>query len=327
MQPFTYITARDRRGGRSRDCRRAARATRFLAGGTTLYDLMKLNVETPAPRRRYHRSAELDALRYVGERSWSSARLARMSDVAADPQLVARLSGARRVALEGGLAAAAQHGDAWAATCCSARAAPISAAASRSRATNASPGAAARRTEGIDRGHALLGGSDACIAVYPGDWAVALVAFDAKIDVLGPQGQRTIAVEELHREPGITPHIETVLEPERADPAHSCAGDAARPRVDLSQDPRPRILCLCARLGGCRAANGWRHRAGRADRDRRTRDAALARARGRAGACSAQALTPETARAAGEAALQGAKARPTTTASGSSSAHAPSPTP
>ena len=57
------------------------------------------------------------------------------------------------------------------------------------------PGQRLRRQDGIDRGHAVLGGSDACIAVYPGDWAVALVAFDAKMDVLGPKGQRTIPVE------------------------------------------------------------------------------------------------------------------------------------
>jgi xanthine dehydrogenase YagS FAD-binding subunit len=65
--------------------------------------------------------------------------------------------------------------------------------------------------QGIDRGHALLGGSDACIAVYPGDFAIALVAFDAQIDVLGPKGPRTLAVEELHREPQGTPDIETTL--------------------------------------------------------------------------------------------------------------------
>jgi xanthine dehydrogenase YagS FAD-binding subunit len=57
----------------------------------------------------------------------------------------------------------------------------------------------------------VLGVSDSCIAVYPGDWAVALVAFDAVIDVLGPKGQRTIVVEEMYREPGDTPEIENVL--------------------------------------------------------------------------------------------------------------------
>ena len=49
------------------------------------------------------------------------------------------------------------------------------------------PGSGCAARDGIDRGHALLGGSEACIAVYPGDLAVALVAFDAKVDVLGPK--------------------------------------------------------------------------------------------------------------------------------------------
>jgi xanthine dehydrogenase YagS FAD-binding subunit len=60
----------------------------------------------------------------------------------------------------------------------------------------------------------VLGVSDACIAVYPGDFAVALAAFDAQVDVQGPRGERTIALNELHREPGTTPHIETVLAPD-----------------------------------------------------------------------------------------------------------------
>jgi xanthine dehydrogenase YagS FAD-binding subunit len=75
------------------------------------------------------------------------------------------------------------------------------------------PGSGCAAIEGLDRGHAVLGGSDSCIAVYPGDFAVALLAFDAEIDVLGPHGQRAMPVEALHRAPGDTPEIETVLEP------------------------------------------------------------------------------------------------------------------
>src|SRR5262249_45256663 len=75
------------------------------------------------------------------------------------------------------------------------------------------PGSGCAAHQGIDRGHALLGGSDDCIAVYPGDFAIALVAFDAAIDVAGPDGERSIALDRLHREPGATPHIETSLQP------------------------------------------------------------------------------------------------------------------
>src|SRR5262249_6718920 len=74
------------------------------------------------------------------------------------------------------------------------------------------PGSGCAAREGVNRGHALLGGSELCIAVYPGDWAVALCALDAKVDVLGRMGQRTIPLEDLYREPGATPQMETVLE-------------------------------------------------------------------------------------------------------------------
>jgi xanthine dehydrogenase YagS FAD-binding subunit len=57
----------------------------------------------------------------------------------------------------------------------------------------------------------VLGVSDACIAAYPGDFAVALAAFDAMIDVVGPHGGRTIALLDLHLTPGATPHVETAL--------------------------------------------------------------------------------------------------------------------
>jgi xanthine dehydrogenase YagS FAD-binding subunit len=54
------------------------------------------------------------------------------------------------------------------------------------------PGSGCSALGGLDRGHALLGTSDACIATYPGDWAIALIAFDAVIDVAGPGGERTV---------------------------------------------------------------------------------------------------------------------------------------
>jgi xanthine dehydrogenase YagS FAD-binding subunit len=57
----------------------------------------------------------------------------------------------------------------------------------------------------------MLGVSSHCIAAYPGDWAVALIAMEASIDTLSPRGSRTIRVADLHREPGATPEIEHVL--------------------------------------------------------------------------------------------------------------------
>jgi xanthine dehydrogenase YagS FAD-binding subunit len=168
------------------------------------------------------------------------------------------------------------------------------------------PGSGCAAQQGIDRGHALLGGSDACIAVYPGDLAVALVAFDARIDLLGPQGQRTIAVEELHREPGATPDIETTLQPGelilrirvpktgmgRASTYHKIrdresyafALASAAVALDMEGDT---VRAARIAIGGL-ATRPWRARAAEQ-------------------VLVGKALTPQAARAAGDAALRGAK--------------------
>ena len=75
------------------------------------------------------------------------------------------------------------------------------------------PGSGCAALDGANRGHAVLGVSDQCIALYPGDWAPALIALDAQIEVLGRSGKRTLAFADLHRLPGTTPHIETTLLP------------------------------------------------------------------------------------------------------------------
>ena len=61
--------------------------------------------------------------------------------------------------------------------------------------------------------HAILGGSDQCIATYAGDMAVALIVLDAELELTGPNGKRTVPIGDFHRVPGDTPHIETVLLP------------------------------------------------------------------------------------------------------------------
>src|SRR5205807_8400681 len=67
--------------------------------------------------------------------------------------------------------------------------------------------------DGVNRKHAVLGGSDMCIATYPGDFAQALVALDAAVEIVGPGGSRLMPFEQLHRAPGNAPHIETMLTP------------------------------------------------------------------------------------------------------------------
>jgi xanthine dehydrogenase YagS FAD-binding subunit len=75
------------------------------------------------------------------------------------------------------------------------------------------PGSGCPARDGESRMNAILGGSPHCIAAYPGDLAVALVALEAQAHVSGAEGPRVIPIERLHRVPGDTPHLETVLEP------------------------------------------------------------------------------------------------------------------
>jgi xanthine dehydrogenase YagS FAD-binding subunit len=75
------------------------------------------------------------------------------------------------------------------------------------------PGSGCPAIHGENRMHAILGGSDNCIASYAGDMAVAMIALDARLELTGPNGVRTVAIGDFHRVPGDTPHIETILTP------------------------------------------------------------------------------------------------------------------
>jgi xanthine dehydrogenase YagS FAD-binding subunit len=279
--------------------------TRFLAGGTTLYDLMKLNVEAPPHIVDINSLSELEGFDTSGSNELVFGALARMSDVAADPRLIrdypALSESLWRAASQQLRNMASLGGNLLQRTRCAYFRGGEPFACNKRK-----PGSGCAAREGINRGHALLGGSECCIAVYPGDFAVALVAFDAKVDVIGPGGRRTIELEHLHREPGTTPHIETVLEPgelvvrvrvpatplgrastyhkirDRESYAFALASAAVALEMDGDSVRDARIA-----IGGL-ATRPWRARA------------AEQVLRGRA-------LTPETALAAGDAALQGAE--------------------
>ena len=212
MHPFTY-TKPNTVNEAIQAIASGGPGTRFLAGGTTIYDLMKLNVETPTRLVDVTALKELSGFDTAGSQELVFGAMAHMSDVAADPRLVsdypalseslwkAASQQLRNMASVGGnllqrtRCAYFRFGEPFA---CNKR----------------KPGSGCSAQDGLDRGHALLGGSDSCIAVYPGDWAIALMAFDAQVDVVGPGGARTIPIDQFHREPGTTPHIETVLRPE-----------------------------------------------------------------------------------------------------------------
>src|SRR3954462_9637518 len=173
---------------------------------------MKLNVEMPNKVVDITGLKDLDHIDAGGRAELILGALARMSDVAAHPEVVAEYPALSeslwRAASQQLRNMATLGGNLLQRTRCAYFRGGEPFACNKRK-----PGSGCAAIGGIDRGHALLGGSDGCIAVYPGDLAIALVAFDGNIDVLGPKGQRTIAVEELHREPDATPHIETTLQP------------------------------------------------------------------------------------------------------------------
>lgn len=185
------------------------RRPRFLAGGTTLVDLMKLAVEIPEHLIDITAIPELRGFNISGTKELTFGALAHMSDVAADPFIQENYP-----ALSEALWKAASQQLRNMATIGGNLVQRTRCAYFRDTSypcNKRAPGSGCPALEGINRGHAILGVSDACVATYPGDWAVALAAFDAVVDTLSPRGTRSIPVLEFHLPPGATPHIETAL--------------------------------------------------------------------------------------------------------------------
>ena len=211
MRPFTYV--RPETSDAAVTALAAAGAgAKFLAGGTTLYDLMKLDVEAPTTIVDVRGLAGLTDV-VAGPDGLRLGAMATMSAVADDaavrrdyPALAESLSLAASRQLRN---MASVGGNVLQRTRCSYFRGDMGYPCNKR-----APGSGCSAIGGIDRGLAVLGTSDACIANYPGDWAVALSAFDASIETMSPRGARTISIHELHREPGTTPEIETNLAPD-----------------------------------------------------------------------------------------------------------------
>src|ERR687891_2454399 len=205
MRPFTYHRAADLADALASLGEQAT----ILAGGTTVVDLMKLEVMTPATLIDITGITELAGFDTSGDPLRFGA-LARMADVARDPALVtdspALAESLWQAASPQLRNAATLAGNLLQRTRCYYFRDPSYACNRRA------PGSGCAAQDGVNRSHAVLGGSDHCVATHPSDWAVALVAFDAVLHVRSPRGERTLPVGELHRLPGDTPHLETTLE-------------------------------------------------------------------------------------------------------------------
>jgi xanthine dehydrogenase YagS FAD-binding subunit len=186
--------------------------TQPLAGGTTLIDLMKLDVMRPSRLVDINPLAGNWAAINLDDNNLKLGALAHMSQVAghaevqrhypviADSLKLAASPQLRNMATLGGNVLQRTR-------CTYFR--DVSYAECNKR----NPGSGCAAMDGFNRMHAVLGTSDQCIATYPGDFAQALIALDADIEITGKAGPRTMRFAELHKAPGDSPAIETVLAP------------------------------------------------------------------------------------------------------------------
>ena len=311
MRPFSYSRPNSATAALNAFAQAGAGA-RYIAGGTSLYDLMKLDIEGPAHLIDVTAIPGLDGIE-IGEQHLRFGALAPMSAVMSNkvvlrdyPVLAESLSLAASQQLRN---MATVGGNLLQRTRCLyfRNGAGGTSVGNRYPCNKREPGSGCGAIGGSDRGQAVLGQSSACTAVSPGDWPVALVALEAAVEVLGVSGMRSIAIDDLYRLPGTTPHLEFTLQPDEIITAivvpktpagklstylkvrdrESYAFALASAAVALEMDGK-RVLRARIALGGI-ATKPWRARAAEAE-------------------LMGQNLTPASALAAGHAALTGAKA-------------------
>lgn len=187
----------------------ASSGGRLIAGGTTLIDLMRDEVEQPQQLVDIN-ALPLSEIRIDGYDLVIGA-LARMADVAAHPN-VQRLHPLIAESLIEGASPQLRNMASIGGNLLQRVRCPYFRMLDAS-CNKRSPGSGCAALNGLNAGHAILGTSDHCVATHPSDVAVALVALDATMRVRGPKGERTFLVEELFRLPGDTPHLEHTLLP------------------------------------------------------------------------------------------------------------------
>jgi xanthine dehydrogenase YagS FAD-binding subunit len=208
MKPFRYYRASDIASA----CASAAKpAVKFIAGGTNLVDLMKLQIEAPAQLVDITR-LPLDGIEETAEGGLRIGALVTNSAAAIDMRVRRRYPLLAQAILAGASTQlrnkATTGGNLLQRTRCAYFYDATKPCNKRV------PGSGCAALEGINRMNAVLGVSDDCIATHPSDMAVAMTTLDARVETITPEGSaRTIPIDSLYRAPNNTPHIETVLTP------------------------------------------------------------------------------------------------------------------
>lgn len=207
MQPFSYVQATEERAAIN-EVSAQPQAT-FVAGGTTLLDLMKLNVMTPV-RLVDMNALPLSKIETLPDGGVRVGAMVRNSDMAYDETIRKNYPMLSEAILQGASAQlrnmATLGGNIMQRTRCY---------YFRDTATPCNkrePGSGCSALDGLNRIHAILGTSGKCIAAHPSDMCVALTALDAVVRIQGTKGERTVPFADFHLLPGEHPERETVLE-------------------------------------------------------------------------------------------------------------------
>src|SRR6202795_181520 len=211
MQTFSYIKAASIDKALA-----AANGAKFIAGGTTLVDLMKLSVEQPSGLVDIN-LLPLDKIEPLPSGGLRIGALVRNSDLAWNPEVQKNFAVLSQALLSGASPQlrnmATTGGNLLQRTRCAYFREPGAGTPGGYGCNKRTPGTGCAALEGFHRTHAILGTSDQCIATHPSDMCVAMAALEATILVEGPKGKRTIPFAEFHKLPGDTPNIENALEP------------------------------------------------------------------------------------------------------------------
>jgi xanthine dehydrogenase YagS FAD-binding subunit len=208
MKSFTY----ERAASPAEAAAAAARTpgARFIAGGTNLLDLMKLQIETPAHLIDIN-ALGLDRIEPTADGGLRAGALVRNADLAAHER-VRRDYGVLSRALVAGASGQLRNQATTAGNLLQRTRCPYFYDTNQP-CNKRQPGTGCGAIGGYSRHHAIVGLSDACIATHPSDMAIAMRVLDAAVETVRPNGStRIIPIADFHRLPGNTPHIENALE-------------------------------------------------------------------------------------------------------------------
>ncbi len=184
---------------------------RFIAGGTNLLDLMKLEIETPAHLIDVSR-LKLDTIEPTSDGGLRIGAMVRNTDLAADAR-IRRDYGLVSRALVAGASGQLRNKATTAGNLLQRTRCPYFYDTNQP-CNKRQPGSGCAAIGGFSRLHAVVGASEACIATHPSDMAVAMQALDAMVETVDKAGKaRRIALADFYRAPGSTPHLETALAP------------------------------------------------------------------------------------------------------------------